>query len=191
VAIHDRLGALIVGDGAFKLEEIVGRLLLDKQHTVAIAESCTGGMISSLLTDLPGSSAYLLEGLVTYSNEAKQRHLGVSSADLEVHGAVSEPVALAMARGVRERSGADFGIATTGVAGPDGGTEDKPVGTVWIALADASGVTARRYQLMRERARNKQLASHIALDWLRRRILGLELPDETFPRLRQAGKGPA
>ena len=113
----------------------------------------------------------------------------MSPEDLEREGAVSEPVALQMARGARERAGADFGVATTGVAGPGGGTEEKPVGTVWVALASAEGARAHRYQLMRDRTRNKQLAAHIALDWLRRELLGLDLPDETFPRLRGAGGG--
>ncbi len=185
--VRARLGALVVDEGERRLEEVVGTLLTEKQRTVALAESCTGGLIAHLLTEVPGSSAYLLAGVVAYSNEAKQRDLGVESRDLEAHGAVSEPVALQMACGVRERSGADLALATTGVAGPSGGSEEKPVGTVWIALASDGKAVARRYQLMQERTRNKQLAAHIALDWLRRELLGYELPDETFPRLRGIG----
>ena len=184
--VRERLGALIVDEGERRLEEVVASLLSERARSVAVAESCTGGLITHLLTEVPGSSAFLLEGVVAYSNEAKVRDLGVSPADLEAHGAVSERVAAQMARGMRERAGADIALATTGVAGPDGGTDEKPVGTVYIAMATADGVTARRYQLMRERTRNKQLAAHIALDWLRRELLGYGLPDETFPRLRGA-----
>ena len=189
--VRERLGALIVDEGERRLEEVVASLLSERGRTVAVAESCTGGLITHLLTEVPGSSAFLLEGLVAYSNAAKVRDLGVSPEDLEAHGAVSEPVAAQMARGARERVGADIGLATTGVAGPDGGTDEKPVGTVYIAMATSDGVTARRYQLMRERTRNKQLAAHIALDWLRRELLGQGLPDETFPRLRGASGGRA
>lgn len=195
--VKRRLGPLVVGEGDAPMESVVGRLLIEGKHSVAVAESCTGGLIASLLTDVPGSSAYLLEGVVAYSNEAKIRDLGVSPADLEQHGAVSQAVAEQMARGVRERTGAEFGIATTGIAGPDGGSDDKPVGTIWVGLARGSTgaagseVTARRYQLFTDRARNKRLTAQIALDWLRRSVLGLELPDETFPRLRGTGRGAA
>jgi nicotinamide-nucleotide amidase len=140
---------------------------------------------TSRLTDVPGSSAYLLEGMVTYSDEAKVRDLGVSSATLEEQGAVSEPVALQMAVGIRERSGADIGLSVTGIAGPEGGTEEKPVGTVFIGLADAAGTIVRRHQLVFDRSRNKQLSSQIALDWVRRRLLGLEIETTAYPRLGQ------
>ena len=156
----------------------------NQQRTVAVAESCTGGLIGHLLTDLPGSSAYFLEDIVVYSNEAKMREVGVTASDLEQHGAVSEPVALQMARGIRERAGADIGLATTGVAGPDGGSEEKPVGTVYVAMATADASVARRFQLLTDRSRNKQLTAQIALDWLRRELLGFAIPDETFPRSR-------
>jgi nicotinamide-nucleotide amidase len=182
--INSRLGSIVLGRGERRLETIVTELLIAGKHTVAVAESCTGGLIASLLTDTPGSSACLLHGVVAYSNDTKIRELGVSPADLEAHGAVSEPVALQMAAGVRERAGAELGIATTGIAGPGGGSEEKPVGTVYVALASPGGNSVRRYQLFTERSRNKQLAAQIGLDWLRRQVLGLELPDETFPRLR-------
>jgi nicotinamide-nucleotide amidase len=188
--VKRRLGPLVVGESERPLEAVVGELLVDGKHTVAIAESCTGGLIASLLTDVPGSSAYLVEGVVAYSNEAKIRELGVSGDDLDEHGAVSQPVAEQMARGIRERTGAQFGVATTGIAGPDGGSEEKPVGTVYVALATEHGSTARRYQLFTDRSRNKRLTAQIALDWLRRQVLGLELPDETFPRL-QGSSGSA
>jgi nicotinamide-nucleotide amidase len=179
-----RLGSLAIDRSERKLEEIVGELLITRGATVALAESCTGGLIAHVLTQVPGASAYLLEGVVAYSNSAKVRALDVSPGDLERFGAVSEPVARQMAEGARRRAGADFGLATTGVAGPTGGSDDKPVGTLFVALADAQGSVARRYQLMRDRERNKQLAAQIALEWLRRRLLGLELPEETFPRMR-------
>jgi nicotinamide-nucleotide amidase len=186
--IRQRLGALIVAEDEERLESVVGRLLREAGHTIATAESCTGGLIASLLTDVPGSSAYVLEGVVAYSNEAKIRRLGVLAVDLEAHGAVSEPVACQMAQGIRSRTGADFGVATTGIAGPDGGTDQKPVGTLHVALATAEGVESQRYQLMRDRGRNKLLAAHIALDWVRRRMLGLGLPEQTYPRLRGVGE---
>ena len=151
---------------------------------MAVAESCTGGLIASRLTDVPGSSRYLLAGFVAYSNEAKVRELGVRPEELDRHGAVSEMVVRQMAEGARERTGADLAIATTGIAGPDGGSDEKPVGTLWLGIADAAGTEARRYQLMRERGRNKELATQIGLEWIRRRVLGRPLPDETFPRLR-------
>lgn len=184
--IRARLGPLVVGSGEQRLPQIVGELLLERGRTLAVAESCTGGLLCSRLTDVPGSSGYLLEGVVAYANEAKVRDLGVSAADLEAHGAVSEQVALQMAQGVRRRSGADIGVATTGVAGPGGGTPEKPVGTVVIGYADAEVGHAHRYQLMRDRDRNKELASQIALEWIRRRLLGHDFPAESFPRMRGA-----
>jgi nicotinamide-nucleotide amidase len=183
--IRRRLGSLVLGEGERGLEEIVGELLLERKRTLAVAESCTGGLITSRLTDVPGSSAYLLEGMVTYSNEAKVRDLGVSSATLEEQGAVSEPVALQMALGIRDRAGADIGLAVTGIAGPEGGTEEKPVGTVFIGLVDDAGTIVRRYQLVFDRRRNKHLSSQIALDWVRRRLLGLEIETPRLPRLGQ------
>ncbi len=181
-----RLGPLALDRSERRLEEIVGALLIERGTTLALAESCTGGLIAHALTQVPGSSAYLLEGVVAYSNQAKLRTLGVSESDLQKHGAVSEPVARQMAEGARRRAGADLGLSTTGVAGPGGGSEDKPVGTVFIALADQQGSVVRRYELTRDRERNKQLAAQIALEWVRRRLLGLPLPEETFPRLRSA-----
>jgi nicotinamide-nucleotide amidase len=181
--VRGRLGDLVVGDGERKLEEVVAELLRDGKRTIAVAESLTGGLIASRLTDVPGSSAYLLEGVVAYANDAKVRALGVSAESLAQHGAVSEPVARQMAEGARNCAGADIGLATTGVAGPDGGSPEKPVGTLWLALADGAGTIAHRYQLMTDRARNKELASQLALDWIRRRLLGLPISAETFPRL--------
>lgn len=181
--VRARLGELVVGGGERKLEEVVAELLRERKRTIAVAESLTGGIIASRLTDVPGSSAYLLEGVVAYANDAKVRALGVSPESLAQHGAVSEPVARQMAEGVRSAAGADIGLATTGIAGPDGGSAEKPVGTLWLALADGAGTIAHRYQLMTDRARNKELASQLALDWVRRRLLGLPISADSFPRL--------
>ena len=181
--IHGILGEIVLGEGERVLEEIVAELLIDKGLTLALAESCTGGRIASRLTDVPGSSAFLRQAVVAYGNEAKVQELGVSDEDLAAHGAVSEPVARQMAEGARLRAGVDLAVATTGVAGPGGGTPEKPVGTLYLALADAQGSLVHRYQMMRDRARNKELASQLALDWIRRRVLGLEIPTEGFPRL--------
>jgi nicotinamide-nucleotide amidase len=181
--IRTRLVDLVLGEDERPLEEIVGELLREKRLTLAVAESCTGGLLASRLCDVPGSSAYLIQAVVAYADDAKVREFGVSAEDLELCGAVSEPVARQMAEGVRRRAGADLGVATTGIAGPSGGTAEKPVGTLWLALADADGTHVQRYQLMRDRARNKLLASQLALDWIRRRLLGLEFGEKTFPRL--------
>jgi nicotinamide-nucleotide amidase len=191
--IQRRLGPLVIGIGETPMEEIVGGLLREQKLTLATAESCTGGLIAHLLTEASGSSAYLLEGIVCYSNESKVRDLGVARESLERSGAVSEPVVRQMAEGIRQRSGADLGLATTGIAGPDGGSAEKPVGTLWVGLASAKGTEARRYLMMRDRSRNKRLAAQIGLEWVRRTVLGLELPDETFPRMRgtRASGGPA
>jgi nicotinamide-nucleotide amidase len=189
--VRERVGDLVIGEGEEGLEQTVGRLLAERGLTLAVAESCSGGLIASRLTDVPGSSRYLLAGLVTYSNASKVRELGVPAELIEAHGAVSEPVARAMAEGVRRTCGADLAIATTGVAGPDGGSDEKPVGTLYLALADARGTVCHRYQLMTERWRNKQMTSELALDWVRRRILGLEISDRTFPRLRGDAAKPA
>ncbi len=152
------------------LAEVVGRALASRGHTLAVAESCTGGRIASECTAIPGSSAWFLEGVVTYSNDAKVRRLGVQQADLDAHGAVSEPVARQMAEGVREGSGASFALSTTGIAGPSGGSEAKPVGTVHIALATPTGTQHRVVRLAGNRTRIQSLAAATALDLLRRHL---------------------
>ncbi|HUY28644.1 MAG TPA: nicotinamide-nucleotide amidohydrolase family protein, partial [Candidatus Binataceae bacterium] len=169
-------------EGDASMEEVVGRLLTEKKLKLAIAESCTGGLIGHRLTNIPGSSNYLLADLVTYSNDAKASILGVHPATLEKFGAVSEECVREMAAGARKRLGADLAIATSGIAGPDGGTADKPVGTVCIAL-DSDGVTAsRRYQMRGTRDWVKLLTSQVALDWLRRFALGLEIGESALFR---------
>ncbi|NOQ53988.1 MAG: nicotinamide-nucleotide amidohydrolase family protein [Thermoplasmata archaeon] len=126
------------------LEEEVGRLLTERGETLAIAESLTGGLVTSRITDVPGSSAYLVEGVIAYANEAKEARLGVEEATLIAHGAVSEPVAREMAEGIMKRAGTTWGISTTGIAGPTGATEEKPLGLVYVAVAGPQGTEVRR-----------------------------------------------
>ena len=140
-------------------------------YTLSVAESCTGGLIAQRLTDVPGSSKYFIEGAVTYSNDAKTRTLGVEPVLLLEHGAVSAPVAEAMAEGIRKRARTDFGLAVTGIAGPGGGSEEKPVGLVYIALADDAHTEHRRIIIPGDRNLIRWRASQAALDLLRRRLI--------------------
>ena len=154
------------------LEGIVARLLTDKKLTLAIAESCTGGLITDRLTDIPGSSLFLNRSIIAYSNESKIDLLRVPEDILRDFGAVSEQAAILMAEGVRRLSGTDLGLATTGIAGPTGGTAEKPVGTVYIALADGKKTFCRNYLFRWERRRNKTLTSQMALIILKRYLTG-------------------
>lgn len=169
------LGDLIFGEDVSSLEEIVGKSLLQRKMTLATAESCTGGYIGHLITSIPGSSDYYKGGLVAYSNSLKEAFLGVDPQALEEHGAVSEVVAKQMAEGVRERTGSDFGLATTGVAGPGGGSAEKPVGTVWIAVAGPQGTMAKVYQFGNHRQRNIRRSALMALDRLRKEVQKIEI----------------
>ena len=158
------------------LEVVLGRILRERRLTMVSAESCTGGLVAKRMTDVPGSSAYVLGGFVTYSNEAKSMLLGVDAALIATHGAVSEEVAKAMADGARAKTGAHCSIAITGIAGPDGGTPEKPVGTVWIATAiDGLPTEAKRLQLMGDRPMIRERAAQAGINMLRSRILGLSL----------------
>lgn len=159
----------IAGD----LHQVVIQQLLADGETVATAESCTGGQVAAALTAVSGSSAAFLEGFVTYSNQAKSARLGVDPALLEAHGAVSEPVARAMAEGVRARAGSTYGLSTTGIAGPTGGTADKPVGTVHIALATPERTVHRKLRLGGDRSRIQALSAAAVLDLLRRGLQGV------------------
>jgi nicotinamide-nucleotide amidase len=152
------------------LEVVVGQKLKDQLKTVATAESCTGGYIAHLLTSIPGSSAWFKGAVVAYSNEIKTGMLGVPVSEIDLHGAVSAQVAEAMATGLLERFGTDYALAVTGIAGPDGGTAEKPVGTVWIAVADTSGVFSQRFQLGEQRDRNIRRSALSALNMLRLKI---------------------
>jgi nicotinamide-nucleotide amidase len=152
------------------LEQVVGHLLADRGLRIAVAESCTGGLITSRLTDVPGSSRYVDQSVVTYSNEAKTSLLGVPPELMAAHGAVSEPVALAMAEGMRARAGADVAIAVTGIAGPGGGSPEKPVGTVVVAAVIGSTTRSRVFSFIGEREMVKFQASQAALDMVRRML---------------------
>jgi nicotinamide-nucleotide amidase len=153
------------------LEAVVGDLLVERGWRIAAAESCTGGLITSRLTDIPGSSRYVQEAIVTYANESKIQLLGVPAELLAEHGAVSEPVALAMADGIRARAGVDVGIGVTGIAGPGGGSPEKPVGTVAVAAATAGAARSRLFRFHGERLSVKFQASQAALDLVRRMLL--------------------
>lgn len=168
--LDEVLGDYIYSRRDETLEEVVGELLRWRGYNLASAESCTGGLLAGRITEVAGSSEYFLEGVVTYSNEAKMRMLGVPAEMLEEHGAVSEPVARAMAAGVRKLAGSTFGIGITGIAGPGGGSEEKPVGLVYIALADEDNITARKFIFPGDRQFIRTLSVNAALDLLRRRI---------------------
>jgi len=170
-ALRGALGPAWYGSDDETLEDVVGRLLRARGLTVALAESCTGGLVGHRLTQVPGSSAYFERGLVVYSNAAKQTLLGVPERVLAKHGAVSAACAEAMARGIRSQAGTDLGVSITGIAGPEGGTPTKPVGTVFIGLADARGAVSHRYRFDRDREGNKALSAVMALDRIRRYCL--------------------
>ena len=153
-----------------EIEQVVVKLLAQKKKTLALAESCTGGLVASRITDVPGASEIFLGGVVSYANSAKERFLGVRAETLRQHGAVSGAVAREMALGAREKFGSDFAVAVTGIAGPGGGTAEKPVGTVFIALASADGVAVKKFLNVWERATFKQVTATQALEWLRRTL---------------------
>jgi len=155
------------------LEAKVGQLLTEKSMTLATAESCTGGLIGHRLTQISGSSRYYKEGFIVYSNEAKASRLGVEKKLLEDHGAVSEPVARSMAEGVCRVTGADIGVSVTGIAGPTGGSEEKPVGLTYIAVNDADGNWCGKYIYTHDRTKNKERVAQTALNLVRMRLLGL------------------
>jgi nicotinamide-nucleotide amidase len=166
------LGDLVFGTGEELIEAVVVRLLTERKQTVALAESCTGGLIAHRLTNVPGASVVFRAGLVTYSNEAKQQFLGVRAETLAAHGAVSEPVVREMAEGARVRVGADFAVAVTGIAGPGGGSATKPVGTVFLALATSTQTLVLKQFNPWERETFKDVTSQQALNLLRRKLAG-------------------
>lgn len=171
--VRIRLGSRIFGVENDDLETVIVRLLTERKQTLALAESCTGGGIANRITNVPGASAVLLAGLVTYSNEAKKKLLGVRSETLETHGAVSEPVAREMAEGARQQTGADYAISVTGIAGPSGGTPAKPVGTVFMGLAAGFPTIVAQHLNPFDRETFKLVTADQALEMLRRQILGL------------------
>jgi nicotinamide-nucleotide amidase len=169
--VVERLGIDVYSHDGRSMEQVLGDLLVDRQLRIAVAESCTGGLITSRLTDAAGSSRYVDRGVVAYANEAKTELLGVAPTLIEEHGAVSEPVARAMAEGIRLRAATDVGIGVTGIAGPGGGTPEKPVGTVAVAAATPGLMRSRLFRFAGDREQVKFQASQAALDMVRRMLL--------------------
>jgi nicotinamide-nucleotide amidase len=167
------LGKNCYGVNSGNLVQVIGDLLRERKETLATAESCTGGNISAQITSAPGSSSYFLQGVCAYANAAKTQQAGVPAELIQAHGAVSEPVAIAMAEGIRDRAGSSYGLSTTGIAGPGGGTPDKPVGTVHIACATPTGTHHIKLALRGSRERIVSLAAGATLDMLRRHLQGL------------------
>ncbi len=167
-----RVGQSVYGFDEETLESVIGRLLIAKQATLAVAESCTGGFVAHRLTNVSGSSQYFDRGVVTYSNAAKIQLLGVPEEIIQQHGAVSEECAKAMAAGVRRHSGTTYGLATTGIAGPTGGTDEKPVGLVWVGVATPDRVIAHKFLFTKDRLINKERFSQMALNLLFRELKG-------------------
>jgi len=155
-----------VAGGIVALAEQLQGICLGRGLTVALAESCTGGLVAATITEVAGSSGYFLGGVVSYSNDAKATFLDVPQGTLDAHGAVSAQVAKAMAAGARARFGASLAASITGVAGPDGGSEEKPIGLTYVGLATTAGVDVRRFQFAGDRAGNREAAARAALEWL-------------------------
>ena len=170
-SIEGVIAPYLYGAGDEPLEAVVGRLLRERKMTLAIAESCTGGLISHRITNVPGSSDYFLGGLVTYSNASKEELLGVSEEALKKFGAVSAEAAREMAQGLRTRLKSDLAVSVTGIAGPGGGSDEKPVGTVFMALASPSGCEEKNFLFPLDRERFKLLVSSVALNWVRKYLL--------------------
>ncbi len=174
VKLRAKADKYIYGTEKEELENVVGRFLMERRMTIAVAESCTGGLIMDRLTDVPGSSAYFLHGEVVYSNESKIARLGIPEEILNRHGAVSREVAEALAAGVRMQSGTDIGVSTTGIAGPSGGTSEKPVGLLWIGFSDKQTTFALKFSFGNNRRRFKERASQAALELVRRKLLKID-----------------
>lgn len=171
--LYARVRSVVYAEGGHAMEDVVGAALVEKGWRIATAESCTGGLLAKRLTDVPGSSRYVERGFVTYSNESKVELLGVDPAVIAAQGAVSAAVAEAMAQGARERAKSDVGVGITGVAGPDGGSDQKPVGTVFIAVATPDADVVRVFRMAGSRATIRERAAQTALDLVRRMLLGL------------------
>jgi nicotinamide-nucleotide amidase len=171
-AIREKLGDAVYGVDGMEIEEVVGALLKQRRLKLAIAESCTGGLIGKKITNIAGSSEYFDRGAVVYSNLAKTEMLGVPQELIEKHGAVSSETAAAMAQGIRQAAHADLGLSVTGIAGPDGGTEKKPVGLVYIALATPQGVKTKEHRIFGDREQVRMRAAQMALDMVRKYLIG-------------------
>ena len=170
--IRRELGASIFSAADEALEQVIVTLLASRKETLALAESCTGGLLANRITNVPGASDIFIAGYVTYSNAAKIDALRVDPGLIEQHGAVSEPVARAMAEGARSRTGSTYALATTGIAGPAGGSAEKPAGTVFVALASAAETVARKFFFPNDRETFKQMTAQAAFELLRRKIVG-------------------
>ncbi len=170
--IKEKLGRYIFGYDNDTMEGVVAALLTDRELTLSVAESCTGGLITDRLTNVPGSSVFLERGLVSYSNRSKEELLGVPASIIEKHGAVSEEVVTLMAEGIRKLAGTDIGLSTTGIAGPTGGTEEKPVGTLFVGLSIGEYTTCRRFLFSWDRRRMKEMSAQVALNMLRKHLTG-------------------
>jgi nicotinamide-nucleotide amidase len=175
-ACREKLSDVIFGEENQTLQEVVAASLASSRKTVTTAESCTGGLLSKMLTDVPGSSDYFKQGWIVYSNKAKYERLGVSTEIINVYGAVSEPVVQAMATNARRLAKADYALAISGVAGPGGGSPTKPVGTVCIALAFDGGVTLRTFNFPGDRDMIRDRSAKMALTLLRYRVMGKAMP---------------
>lgn len=171
--IRQRLGPVIYAEGDTTLPELVGTLLKERGESLAVAESCTGGHLANLLTDVPGSSQYFERGVVTYSNESKTDLLGVPASLIQTFGAVSSEVATAMAKGIRRKANTSYGIGITGIAGPTGATTDKPIGTVFIGFDSARGALSQEFHFPVHRDWFKRITAMSALDLLRRSLSGI------------------
>ncbi|MEO8233375.1 MAG: competence/damage-inducible protein A [Ignavibacteriota bacterium] len=171
--IRNKVGRFIYGRGDENLEEVVGRLLKERVLRISVAESCTGGGLADRITNINGSSSYFERGVVTYSNAAKVELLNVDEDLMMKKGAVSQEVAMQMAEGIKATSGVDIGISLTGIMGPTGGTDDKPVGTVFIGYCDDKVCTAKKFQFGEDRILNKNRATQAALEMIRRSLLGI------------------
>ena len=165
--IEERIPELIFGYGTQKLEEVVGYLLKERGLNLATAESCTGGHIGHKITSIPGSSAYYLGGFVAYSNAIKMQQLGVQESTLEQFGAVSEQTVIEMVKGTNQVLGSDIAVAISGIAGPGGGTEEKPVGTVWIAVGNQEKTVTRKLSIGKDRIKNIEYSTVQALNMIR------------------------
>ncbi|MBL7951618.1 MAG: competence/damage-inducible protein A [Flavobacteriales bacterium] len=170
--LYQRIPELIFGEGEERLPKVIGRMLKENGQTLSLAESCTGGFVSHLITSIPGSSAYFTGGVVSYANAVKMEELGIPSDMLELNGAVSQPVVEKMATGVRTALRTDWSVAVSGVAGPDGGTPEKPVGTVWIAVAGPDGVSSSKVNFPGTRDLVIERSALAGLNLLRKRLLG-------------------
>ena len=172
--LESTCGKYIYGRDDDTLEAVVGQLLIDNDKSLSVAESCTGGQLGMLITSVSGSSSYFLGGLVAYSNDVKIGKLNVPADIIENQGAVSEECAIAMARGCRKLFDSSYALSVTGIAGPDGGTDEKPVGTVYMGLASAHAAYAKKFNFGSDREVNRTRASFAAIELLRREILDIK-----------------